>query len=433
MPGVKERSEKQASALGFAIERVRATQRLWQTTELRTRLRMIRQVRSELARSAYLLVEAFPAELRARPAERLASEIIPLAEACRFLEQNAESILSPVRIARRNPSFWLRGIEIEERRDPYGVIFVIGPANYPLFLPGVQALQALVAGNAVVLKPGTGGGRVIAVFKELLRRAGIADDLLMILEEDIALVRAVLEAGVDKVVFTGSYEAGRAVYRLAADAVTPIILELTGSDPVFVLQGADLDRAVDAVAFGLRWNGGNTCIAPRRIFVAESEAELFGVLLDMKCPEAAGLLPVVRFQDEAEALELASQSRFALGASVFGKREAACAFARKVRAGLVVVNDMIMPTADPRVAFGGRDRSGFGKTRGAAGLLEMTVTKAVVAQEARRLRHLEPLTPSAAELFSAYANIAHAAPWGARLRAVPRLMRARRPAKRRQV
>jgi aldehyde dehydrogenase (NAD+) len=404
--------------------RARLAQQRWQKTDLHARLRIVRQLRSELARSAHSLLDAFSPELRAQPAERLASEIIPLAEAGRFLEESAECILSPVRIARKRSPFWLRGIEIEEQRDPLGIVFIIGPANYPLFLPGVQILQALVAGNAVLAKPGSGGLQVLTALQELFRRAGLPQDLLFVLEEDVSLVRAVIEIGVDKVVLTGSVKAGSALYRLVADELTPLILELSGSDPVFVLKGADLDRAVDAIAFGMRWNDGRTCIAPRRIFVAECEAELFGTLLEMKCPDAAASLPTTRFREEEDALKLASQSHYALGASVFGERKAARAFAKKVRAGLVVVNDMILPTADPRVAFGGRDQSGFGKTRGAEGLREMTIAKAVVVQRSKRLRHIEPLPPNAVDLFGAYASFAHAAHWRARLRAARHLLSA---------
>lgn len=420
---IKESAGNEASALTQVIGRARSAQKLWQKTDIRVRLRIIRRFRSELASSAHFLLDAFPPELRAMPPERLASELLPLAEACRFLEECAATILSPIRIARQRPPFWLRGIEIEEHRDPLGLIFMIGPANYPLFLPGVQALQALMAGNAVLIKPGIACAPVLTAFRDILERAGLPQDLLFVLEEDAAIVRAVIENGVDKVVLTGSREAGRSVYRLAAEELTPVVLELSGSDPVFVLEGADLDRAVDAIAFGMRWNSGTTCIAPRRIFVAESEAELLEALLQMKYPEAGGLLPITPFRDVEEALKLAARSRYALGASVFGARKNACAFAERVRAGVVVVNDMIMPTADPRVTFGGRDQSGFGKTRGAEGLREMTISKAVVVQSAKRLRHLESLPQNAAELFCAYASFSHGKNWGERLRAAGQLLR----------
>ena len=79
-----------------------------------------------------------------------------------------------------------------------------------------------------------------------------------------------------------------------------------------------------------------------------------------------------------------------------------------MRAGVVVINDVIVPTADPRLPFGGRGRSGFGVTRGAEGLLELTVPKVVAVRRGRRLFHLEAPHPGDAELFRAYLNLTHA-------------------------
>ncbi len=95
------------------------------------------------------------------------------------------------------------------------------------------------------------------------------------------------------------------------------------------------------------------------------------------------------------ALAEATACPYALSASVFGPRGAALAMAARVRAGSVVVNDIVVPTADPRVPFGGRGASGFGVTRGAEGLLGMTAIKAVSVRHGRFRPHLHP--PHAAD------------------------------------
>jgi len=246
---------------------------------------------------------------------------------------------------------------------------------------------------------------------------------LFILDEDIGAAKSLIAQGVDKIVLTGSAETGRAVYQQAAEQLTPLMLELSGFDPVFVQHGADLRRAAEAIRFGLSWNSGETCIAPRRIFAASSVAELFQQTLRALVPEA-GSLPVTHYQTEEQALALAAQSRCALGASVFGPIETAHAFAARIAAGIVVVNDMIVPTADPRAAFGGRGQSGFGTTRGAKGLRQFTVTKTILVQYKRRLRHLEPLPPHAEELLKAYLPASCATHLGKRLRASLRLFQA---------
>src|SRR5581483_6232963 len=124
------------------------------------------------------------------------------------------------------------------------------------------------------------------------------------------------------------------------------------------------------------------------------------------------LVALVPIRDDDEALAVAAHCPYALGATVFGAEPGASALAGRVHAGVVVVNDVIAPTADPRLPFGGRGRSGFGVTRGAEGLLEMTALKAVCVRRGKWHPHLEPEQPGDTTLFLAYLRAAH----GGRLR-----------------
>jgi hypothetical protein len=90
----------------------------------------------------------------------------------------------------------------------------------------------------------------------------------------------------------------------------------------------------------------------------------------------------------------------------------------------VLVNDVIVSTADPRVSFGGRRRSGFGSTRGAAGLLEMTALKTVVVQHSRDRRAYQPTTPEHSRFFAAYLRMAHGHGWKSRFAALREFVRA---------
>ena len=389
------------------LERLRSAQRDWAATALRRRLAAVRQLRHEIAGSGKQLCSLFPSHLVRNPAESLTSEIIPLAEACRFLEREAADILAPLQVSTRSRPFWLRRVEVEIRREPLGVILIIGPANYPLFLAGVQVIQSLVAGDAVLLKPGRGAAPLAAALRAMALRAGIPGDVFHVLGEEPEIARAAIDSGVDKIILTGSVESGRSVYRQAAQSLTPVVMELSGDDPVFILPGADLPKAARAIAFGLQLNGGATCIAPRRVFVWQEIADPFERLFTASAKELGANVPVTRVLDEQDALRKASGSRYALGASVFGTPQRAASFAHKIAAGVVVINDMIVPTADPRIPFGGRQLSGFGVTRGAEGLLECTSVKAVVHQNARRLRHLEPPPANAEDFFNSYLTASH--------------------------
>ena len=414
-------------------------------------------------------------------AEILTAEVLPLAEAFRFLERKAGKILRPQKLGLRGRPFWLGGVHSRICREPLGVVLIIGPGNYPLFLPCVQALQALAAGNAVLIKPGVGGSAAAVAFAGILTRAGLDANLLQVLPESTGAASFAIESGVNKVVLTGSATTGEAVLGQCAKNLTPATVELSGCDAVFVRADAELDRVVRALAFGLRLNNSATCIAPRRVFVHRSRAtELEGRLTEkfqsgsgievsgftsphwfalatealaggahllagnvqadgslhtplifagmkpsMRLAQAdifAPVLSLITVSDDDEALAFASQCPYALGATIFSRDEAAAQLlAGRVQAGAVVINDLIVPTADPRLPFGGRSRSGFGVTRGAEGLLEMTAPKVITVRRGKSLPHLDPPHAADAELFHAYIQTVHAGAWRNRLAGVKKL------------
>ena len=239
----------------------------WQHLSVRERLAVVRRLRGIVADRAKAFAESVPRD----PAETLVAEVLPLAEACRFLEREAESLLAPRRLDHGRP-LWLQGVSLEIHREPVGTVLVIGPANYPLFLPAVHTLQALVAGNSVLLKPGTGGFLPMQMLTTFLAEAGLPSGVLTLLGEDPQEAQDAITKGVDKVILTGSNATGQAVMRTLAEHVTPSVMELSGCDSVFVLGDADLDLVAGAVRFGLTLNEGNTCIAPKRIYVARALA-----------------------------------------------------------------------------------------------------------------------------------------------------------------
>ncbi len=348
---------------------------------------------------------------------------------------------------------------------PFGTVLVIGPANYPLFLPGVQTLQALAAGNAVIWKPGIGGRAVAQVFATALVRAGLPEGLLRVTDESTEAVSAAVEAGVDKIVFTGSGAAGRAVLQLAAERAIPVVAELSGCDAVFVLPSAEMRLVLDALCFGMRLNGSATCMAPRRLLLVGeghapflqslrerfaamdgvklpprtkqqvralfADAETNGATIDgdadaetmkpvlvlngnpeMKIAQAdvfAPVLTVLQVAKVDEAIAADQLCPFGLTAAVFGEVQEARALGTRLKVGTVLINDLIVPTADPRMSFGGRRGSGFGATRGAEGLLEMTAAKSVVVRRSRSKRQYEPTGKKQEALFAGVTQMSYGA------------------------
>ena len=350
-------------------------------TALRQRLQLIGRARAYLA-----------AHVDGISASKLVSEILPLLEACRYLERSAERILAP-RLCDSDQPSWLRGVDVEVHREPLGRVLIIGPGNYPMMLPGIQVMQAYAAGNTVLLKPGVGGTAAAGLLRDALQGE------LQVLPEDPQAGIDAIRQGVEKVVLTGSRAAGDAVLRVLAEHGTPSVMELSGDDPVFIRHDADLELVRKALRFGQSLNNGNTCIAPKRIFLAR---ELASQLEE----DLRGSYPVQVTTDDDQALA-AAESEYALGATVFGEVEGARRLAARVRAGVVVINDMIVPTADPRLPFGGRGASGFGVTRGEEGLLEMTAVKAIAIRRSRWLPHLEREMPADQALFRGFIMGSH--------------------------
>lgn len=463
-----------------AFAAARAAQSNWNLTPLRDRLKLIRTLRALIAAHGRELAEssAFP---RRRPvSEALVAEVVPLAEACRFLERNAPRLLAPQRFGSRGRPLWLSGVTSEIQREPWGVVLIIGPGNYPLLLPGVQLVQALAAGNAVVLKPGAGSRAAAQTLRRLIELAGIDARLVGLLPESADAARLAIAARPDKVLFTGSALVGEQVLSQLAPQLTPATLELSGCDAVIVRADADLELVVQALKFALTLNDGATCMAPKRVFVAAACAtELEGRLAEALRPSTTtrvlngllkttvedlisrgahfiaggiagdqtlrlpavfgGVSPAAKFLrddvfapvtavvtvvDDHEAVLRTNDCPYGLGASIFSQNEtAARELAGRLNAGVVTINDLLLPTADARLPFGGRDRSGFGSTRGADGLLELTMPKVVTVSRSKFRFAFATPHPADAALFQSYLTAAHQRGFLTRLKAAGQVLK----------
>lgn len=460
----------------------RAIQKKWARCPVSDRLRVVRCLRQRIANEPELLASSSALIRNCAEAEVQVTEIIPFLEAGRFLERRATKILAGKKLGAAGRPAWLRGVKQFVLREPHGLVLVIGPSNYPLFLPAVQILQGLVAGNAVLVKPALGCTGPLKLLREAFLAAGLPEHLFQILHEDPDSATELIAIGVDKVFLTGSANTGRAVLTQCAQSLTPAVVELSGCDAVFVREDADLDLVAEALRFGLTLNHGATCVAPRRIFVhraidkelkrrlsvqswevsmhspghallhaltdaieagalsikglfhrerslVESPLILANVPVDSPLLRDDFFAPVaslVSVRDDEEALALNEKCPYALGAAIFGSdTKAAFRMSRRIVAGCITINDLIFPTADPRVPFGGTGRSGFGVTRGAEGLLEMTFPKTVATRRSKSgLMHMRPLNPGDENLFQSYAALAHGKGAGRRLQAWSHLLRA---------
>ena len=160
------------------------------------------------------------------------------------------------------------------RFDPFGVVAAITPWNFPLLMVFQSVIPALMAGNTVLLKPSEETPLVarewVAVLNEVL-----PPNVLQLVIGDERQGKALVEAPIDLVVFTGSREAGKHILREASGGLKRVILELGGKDPMIVLGDADVDAAAAFAARNSFRNAGQVCVSTERIYVDESVAEDF--------------------------------------------------------------------------------------------------------------------------------------------------------------
>ena len=450
----------------------------WSQLKVRSRCSAIASFAALLVENREALAAAITSPMRTDYRETLTSELLPLADAARWLQRSAPRIL-----ASRHPDgsapMWLGRLHSVVHRVPHGLVLILGTWNYPVFLTGVQILQALIAGNGVVVKPAPGCEAVTRLLLELLVRSGVPDGLLVLLDSSVDAGKLAIDLGVDHIVLTGSSQSGRTVLNQAVGSLTSATMELSGCDAVYVLPGADMHRVCDLLRFSLRLNGGATCMAARRVFVPRKISEVFHRLLEQrlnapeqsewrtKIPAAtyhklwdgvadalakgarivsgdtrdatkhsgaepeyvtaghivltdvttdmklysqdifAPLVMVVPVDGWSDALKADSQCPYALTVSIFGPNEDALRLVPLVSAGTITINDLIVPTADPRLPFGGRGESGFGVTRGNEGLLAMTTAKVVATRVGNWLPHSQLPKPGDEQLLDGLLQLLH--------------------------
>jgi acyl-CoA reductase-like NAD-dependent aldehyde dehydrogenase len=255
-----------------AVARARAAQPEWARRSFIERAELLRKVRDSFAGAAEEFVELLGRENGKPPVEAWFSEILPNVELFTYWAKQAERMLRPEKV-RIDPTKY-PGKKARVHLVPKGVVAVICAWNYPVALALRAIVPALMAGNTVVFKPASDavlvGRRLARCFEEVLP-AGV----LVPVYGPGAAGAAVVEAGVDHLAFIGSVEIGREVAQLAARRFTTFSLELGGKDAAIVLPDADLERAVEGIAWGAFTNGGQNCASIERLILDESVAESF--------------------------------------------------------------------------------------------------------------------------------------------------------------
>ncbi len=269
-----------------AVGRARVAQQRWAQSSVRARLQIVRNFQRLLCEQKDSVAAVITKEAGKPLTEAMSTEILVVLEATNFLLNNVPVFLSPEDVPHGGLIMKLKRGQLV--REPYGVIGIISPWNYPFSIPSVQALTALVTGNAVVIKPSEFTPWSTLKLQELLYQAGLDRDLFQVVTGNGAAGAVLLNTDIQKVVFTGSVATGRRVAQAAATRLLPVVLELGGKDPMIVLEDADLDVASSGAVWGAFMNAGQTCLSVERCYVHES---IYGPFLKA-CVEKTNRLQV---------------------------------------------------------------------------------------------------------------------------------------------
>ncbi|MFI7573665.1 aldehyde dehydrogenase family protein [Micromonospora sp. NPDC049497] len=267
-----------------AVARAREAAGWWAGLGFAARRERLLRWRGLLARRIEELAELVHLE-GGKPVADAIVEIVTAVEHVDWAARNARRVLGPRRVRSR---LVLAEFSAHLEYQPYGVVGVIGPWNYPVFTPIGSAAYALAAGNTVVLKPSeytpAVGQWLVDTFAEVVPEQPVFTAVHGLGDVGAALCRS----GVDKVAFTGSTATAKKVMAACAESLTPVLLEAGGKDAMIVDSDADLDAAADACVWGALTNAGQTCIGIERVYAV---APVFDTFVD-KVVERAGRLTV---------------------------------------------------------------------------------------------------------------------------------------------
>jgi succinate-semialdehyde dehydrogenase/glutarate-semialdehyde dehydrogenase len=443
-----------AEAIPAVLERARLAQRDWVRVPVTERAKQFNRLHDVLFARRDELAEVVTRESGKPRVEALFADVLISIETAAYFARETPSLLKPERIA--HSSLALKAKVGRLHYEPFGVMGVLSPWNYPLAIPFGQVIPAVAAGNAVVLKPSELTPWCGALVAEVFSQAGFPDGLVQIVQGGADTGAALVDPGAspvpcDKIFFTGSVATGRRVAEACARRLVPCVLELGGKDAMIVLADADLETATSAAVWGSLTNCGQACLSIERIYVEEKVAEKFLSLcvdkvkklklgsgldpdveigpmisaaqverVEVQLADAVGrgarvlqggkrrkdlgpnyfeptlvtdvnhsmalmreetfgpVLAVCAVRNAEEAVRLANDSPFALGASVWTRDpRVGKSIADRLEAGAVMVNDALSYFGICEAPHGGRRESGWGRTHGRHGFMEMVQVKYV--------------------------------------------------------
>ena len=256
-----------------AMAKAMTAQASWARLALEQRCERLLSLRDTLVDRADDLIGIISRECGKPRQEALVHEVMMAVDLAAFYAKRAPRILAP----REIDLHLFKHRKSYVHYAPVGVVAIIGPANYPMAIPAEAAITALIAGNAVLLKPSERGTLVALKLKEVFDSSGCRPTCCRSCQATPRRRWRMLDARPDKVVFTGSQAVGRKVAALCGERLIPCIMELGGKGALIVCEDAEIERAARAIVFAGFANGGQVCLGVQRVY---AHAAIYDALLE---------------------------------------------------------------------------------------------------------------------------------------------------------
>lgn len=413
------------------------------TQPLAWRLRQLDGLHRLLTENESAITQALAVDLRRSTVDAWLGDIVSTLGEIDFARKHLKRWIRPNRLRMPLNQFPARGWV---QYEPLGVVLIIGPWNYPIYLSLGPLVAAIAAGNCAVVKPSELAPASSALLAKLLPMY-LDPEAVTVVEGDASTSQALLALGFDHALFTGGTEVGRKIMAAAAETLTPVTLELGGKSPVIIAHDADIAVAARRIAWLKLLNSGQTCIAPDYVLVEESVREEFvSTLLDtlrsfrIEEPEAqtpivndrqfsrltgylgathgsivlggefsvrdntisptvildpdpdepsmteeifGPILPIISVPDISTAVRFVRARPKPLALYAFTSSQSVRSILLKIPAGGIVFNHIAMHVLVPQLPFGGVGSSGMGAYHGEWGFQTMSHRKPILAQRTK--------------------------------------------------
>lgn len=241
------------------------------TFDISFRIKILNQLKFLIKKYQNELVGAFKIDFNKCEFDVLSTEFNLVIEEIEYMIKSINKLTEVKRVKTSIVNFPSKGYIYKE---PYGVVLIIGPWNYPFLLTMQPLVGAIASGNCVICKPSENSCNVSKVIKKIIDELKF-DELVYVIEEDKSVAIELLEERFDYIFFTGGEKVGQIVLEKASKYLTPVTLELGGKSPCIVDKDADLEIASRRIVWGKYINAGQTCVAPDYVCVHRSIHDKF--------------------------------------------------------------------------------------------------------------------------------------------------------------